>query len=53
MGCKYSAMAQGEGISVLTRAFSESNDSKYLNAAIKASELTLKPIKNGGTARLC
>ena len=51
MGCIYSAMAQGEGISVLTRAFSESNDSKYLNAAIKASELMLKPIKNGGTAR--
>lgn len=51
MGCKYSAMAQGEGVSVLTRAFIEFNDSKYLNAAVKASELMLKPIKNGGTAR--
>jgi hypothetical protein len=51
MGCKYSAMAQGEGVSVLTRAFIEFNDNKYLNAAVKASELMLKPIKNGGTAR--
>lgn len=51
MGCKYSAMAQGEGVSVLTRAFIEFNDSKYLNAAVKASELMLKSIKNGGTAR--
>jgi len=49
--CKYSAMTQGEGVSVMTRAFSESNNSKYLNTAIKASELMLKSIKNGGTAR--
>jgi len=51
MECKYSAMAQGEGISVLTRAFIESKDSKYLDAAIKASGLMLKSIENDGTAR--
>lgn len=49
--CKYSAMTQGEGVSVITRAFLESSDVKYLEASVKASELMLKSINNGGTAR--
>lgn len=51
LGSKYSAMAQGEGISVLVRAFIKNKNNKYLNSAIKATELMIKPINNGGTAR--
>ena len=51
LGNKYSAMAQGEGISVLARAFIKTKNNKYLNSAIKATELMIKPISNGGTAR--
>jgi hypothetical protein len=51
LGNKYSAMAQGEGISVLARAFIKNKNNKYLNSAIKATELMIKPINNGGTAR--
>jgi len=51
LGSKYSAMAQGEGTSVLLRAFKETKNKKYLNAAIKANELMLKSVDDGGTAR--
>lgn len=45
----YSAMAQGEGVSLLIRAFIESENEKYLNAAKKAIKFMLLPIENGGT----
>ena len=45
----YSAMAQGEGISLLTRAYSYSNNEKYLMAAKKATDFMLLPIEKGGT----
>lgn len=45
----YSAMAQGEGISVLIRAHKEFGDSKYIDAAKKAKEFLLKPLEEGGT----
>lgn len=45
----YSAMAQGEGASLLIRAYKEFEDEKYLNAAKKAIEFMLTPVKYGGT----
>lgn len=45
----YSAMAQGEGASLLVRAYKESAEIKYLSAAIKAIDFMLKPIEDGGT----
>lgn len=46
----YSSMAQGEGASLLSRAFIETKDYKYLKAGKKAVDLMLKPMKDGGTA---
>lgn len=46
----YSAMAQGEAASLLLRAFLETDDNKYLDAAKKAIDFMCKPIKEGGTA---
>lgn len=51
LNVKYSALTQGEGISVLARAFIESQDNKYLNIANKATKLLIKSVENGGTAR--
>ncbi|WP_155850297.1 D-glucuronyl C5-epimerase family protein [Clostridium cadaveris] len=48
--CPYSSMAQGEGISLLIRAYKEFNDDKYLNAAQNAVEFLIMPISDGGTA---
>jgi len=48
---KYSAMAQGEGLSVLSRAYVETKNEQYLNIAVKGINLMIKPIKEGGTAR--
>ncbi len=45
----YSAMAQGEGISLLIRAYIATGNQKYIEAAHKAKEFMLKPIENGGT----
>lgn len=45
----YSAMAQGEGISMLIRAYLAFKDERYLNAAKKAKTFMLKPISDGGT----
>lgn len=42
-------MAQGEGASLLVRAYLESNDEKYLNGAQKAVDFMLMPIEEGGT----
>lgn len=47
----YSSMAQGEGISLLLRAYIETRDSKYLKAAEKAKEFMLLPIEEGGTTK--
>lgn len=45
----YSAMAQGEGISLLVRAYIHYSDSRYLDAAKKAVEFMLTPVESGGT----
>lgn len=45
----YSAMAQGEGISLLLRGYVEFRDEQYLNKAKEAIEFLMKPIENGGT----
>ena len=46
----YVAMCQGEGASLLVRAYNEFNEDKYINAAKKALEFMLKPIEQGGTS---
>lgn len=46
----FSSMAQGEGISLLLRAYISTNDNKYSAAAVKAKEYMLKSISDGGTA---
>lgn len=48
----YSAMCQGEGSSLLVRAYKISNDKKYYNAAKKAVDFMIQPIENGGTNRV-
>lgn len=45
----YSAMAQGEGASLLIRAYNEFGEEKYLSAAKKAINFMLTPIEDGGT----
>lgn len=47
-----SCMAQGEGISVLTRAYLLSGDSRYLNQAKKAASIFKVPIECGGVRSL-
>ncbi|CAL2037507.1 unnamed protein product [Caenorhabditis brenneri] len=44
----HSAMAQGHGISVLTRAFKHFDEEKYLNSALKALELFKTNASDGG-----
>ncbi|ULU00627.1 hypothetical protein L3Y34_001226 [Caenorhabditis briggsae] len=44
----HSAMAQGHGISVLTRAYNQFNDKKYLSSAINALELFKTNSSEGG-----
>ena len=44
----YSALAQGQGISVLVRAHRESGDRCYLEAAQRAFACFLKPVAEGG-----
>lgn len=45
----YSAMAQGEGASLLIRAYKESSSVKYLEAAKRAINFMLIPVDDGGT----
>ena len=45
----YSSMAQGEGLSLLTRAYKVWGDLAYADAAKKAKEFMLIPVENGGT----
>jgi len=47
----YSSMAQGEGISLLTRAFVATNDNKYLESASRAEQFMLLPLEKGGTTK--
>ncbi len=44
----YSGLAQGQGISVLVRAFKETNLEKYKNAAHQAFQVFSVPTSNGG-----
>ena len=44
----YSSMAQGEGASLLVRAYKETGDEKYLNAAQKAIDFMCLDINDGG-----
>lgn len=46
----YSSMCQGEGASLLLRAYVCSNNEDYLIKARKAIDFMLIPIENGGTA---
>lgn len=48
----YSAMAQGEGASLLYRAYITFNEKKYYDSAEKAIDFMLKPINEGGTAKI-
>ncbi|WP_145097113.1 D-glucuronyl C5-epimerase family protein [Sporomusa sp. KB1] len=44
----YSSMAQGEGASLLVRAYKETGDEKYLKAAKQAVDFMCIPIAGGG-----
>jgi len=46
----YSALAQGQGISLLVRAHQETGDSRYLDAAKQALVSFERPIAEGGVA---
>jgi len=46
----YSALAQGQGISVLVRAHKETEDSRYFDAAQRALASFYKPTREGGVA---
>jgi heparosan-N-sulfate-glucuronate 5-epimerase len=46
----YSALAQGQGISVLVRAHKESGDQRYLEAAQRAFASFQNPMQEGGVA---
>ncbi len=46
----YSALAQGQGISVLVRAYKESGEARYLDAAQRALACFHVPISDGGVA---
>lgn len=47
----YGAMAQGEAVSVLVRAYKETGDAKYLSAAKFGIDFMLQSISDGGTTR--
>ena len=44
----YSSMAQGEGVSLVLRAYQETSEEKYAEAAHRAINFMLHPIENGG-----
>ena len=46
----YSAMAQGEAISVMIRAHLITNDSGFVDSSFKAFHLMMKPLDKGGCA---
>lgn len=47
----YGAMAQGEGASLLVRAYTYTKDEKYINAARTAIDYMLLPLEEGGTTK--
>lgn len=47
--CPQSAMAQGEAISMLIRAYQAFKDERYLASAILAKDFMLKSVEEGGT----
>lgn len=47
----YNAMAQGEGISLLVRAYDATRDVRYLDAATRAIELLFRDEQDGGVSR--
>lgn len=47
----YSSMAQGEGASLLVRAYKFTGEPKYLDAAKKALDFMLLPLEVGGTTK--
>jgi len=47
----YSAMVQGEAISVVVRAYRLDGDPSWIGAAEAAARLMLRPVEKGGTAR--
>lgn len=52
LACKYSSMAQGETISVLLRAYLETNENKYYEKAKNAYLCMIRSIDNLGTQRV-
>ena len=46
----YSAMAQGEGCSILIRGYVDTGNKKYLDAARKALDFMLVSLEDGGTS---
>ena len=46
----YSALAQGQGISVLVRAYKESGEARYLEGARRAFASFQQPLDSGGVA---
>lgn len=46
----YSAMSQGQGISVLCRAYSVDPKECYVSSAVRAAQVMLAPVHGGGTA---
>ena len=46
----YGAMCQGEGASLLLRAYKQYGSKDYLDAAIRAIDFMLKPVNEGGTS---
>lgn len=46
----FSAMAQGEGASLLIRGYIETKETKFLHAAQKAIDFMIIPIEKGGTS---
>lgn len=47
----YGAMAQGEGASLMIRAYKETEDKQYLDAARKAIDFMLISVEDGGTTQ--
>lgn len=48
----YSGMVQGQGVSLLVRAYHSSGSVRYLENARAALDLMLKPAEKGGTSRI-
>ena len=47
----FSAMAQGEGVSLLLRVYKQTNKKEYIQAAQNAIRFMITPIEQGGTAK--